>query len=274
MGEFYATHGSMTTPPDGEFSHLPSDPAALRAIVSGLVVHGDLCELYSFTPDSAALTEMHLRPVQEMLAALYRKSSLPLTVARPVESRLVGSCRSFAVLYASMLRELGVPARVRAGFASYFARGVWDDHWITEYWAAGRWWRADAQLDSVVSSAYQVSVDADDLGLADFLAGSEVWVRYRAGEVDPGLFGFIQRGERNIAGAVVRDLACLVKDEMLPWDYWGWMDSWDLGRSVVVPELIDEIASVVVGGELSLVREVGSRSGVVVPSLSLVRADR
>jgi hypothetical protein len=35
-----------------------------------------------------------------------------------------------------MLREAGIPARARAGFAGYFTDGFFDDHWVVEVWDA------------------------------------------------------------------------------------------------------------------------------------------
>jgi hypothetical protein len=273
---FYTTQGALTSLPPHTFSAVPGDPRELRAMVSGLVVHADLCGLYEFTPSEAELAEMHIRPLPEMLAVLRGKSDRPLTEARPAPARLLGSCRAFAVLLAALLRANGTPSRVRAGFASYFAPGVWDDHWITEYFVDGRWLRADAQLDDVVTAAFRVTIDPDDLPADAFRSGSEAWLGYRAGELDPALYGFLDvRGPRNIAGAVLRDLAALTKHEMLPWDYWGRTDDWDLGRSQPDPEEIDEIARTVAGGDLAGIRAIVRRPGFAVPAdLGLVRADR
>ena len=54
-----------------------------------------------------------------------------------------------------MLRHRRIPARLRCGFAAYFDRGRWEDHWICEYWrpAEGRWCRVDAQLDEISQAA-------------------------------------------------------------------------------------------------------------------------
>lgn len=65
----------------------------------------------------------------------------PLTLARPLEERLVGNCRNFSTMLCAMLRYRGVPARARRGFGTYFEPNQYMDHWVCEYWKADeqRW---------------------------------------------------------------------------------------------------------------------------------------
>jgi hypothetical protein len=161
-----------------------------------------------------------------MLDCLLALDGRPLSVARPVEARLVGVCRHFTVLLVAMLRSKGVPARARCGFATYFKRDHCDDHWVCEYWsaAAARWTRLDAQLDAVQRAELKADFDPLDVPHDRFITAGEAWVQCRAGKADPAKFGiFAMRGLWFIAGNLVRDVAALNNMEMLPWDVWGAM---------------------------------------------------
>ncbi|TCO61894.1 transglutaminase-like domain-containing protein [Actinocrispum wychmicini] len=277
---FYTQPGPMTALPDplSWFHDLPTDPGLLRQVLHGVLIHGDLVHLYGLGHDDVRMREIHLRPVGELLAALRSRADLPLAVARQPEDRVWGSCRHFAVLYCALLRDQGVPSRVRCGFANYFDPASWVDHWILEYWNTGtqRWQRADAELDPVVTKVFRVALDPEDLPATAFLAGAEAWRGYRRGELDPELFGFgDSRGAKMIAGSVIRDLAALNKDEMLPWDYWGVVDDWDLGRSTVDESVIDGLADAVLADAQPELERAYRRDGIAVPAdLDLVRPDR
>nr|WP_277349822.1 transglutaminase-like domain-containing protein [Planosporangium thailandense] len=144
---------------------------------------------------------------------------------RSAPQRFAGTCRDFSILLCAMLREVGVPARLRAGFASYFLPGFFDDHWVVEYWSEAHGWRlADAQLAAGAAEAYRVDVDPVDIPRDAFLVGGQAWQDCRRGDRDPGQFGVSGiglAGMGEVQGNVVRDLAALAKVETLPWDSWG-----------------------------------------------------
>jgi hypothetical protein len=54
---------------------------------------------------------------------IHQLDPAPPWTARPVTERLVGHCRTTSVLACALYRELSVPARVRVGFAAYYADG-------------------------------------------------------------------------------------------------------------------------------------------------------
>ncbi|MEV5986507.1 transglutaminase-like domain-containing protein [Streptomyces sp. NPDC052051] len=74
----------------------------------------------------------------------------------------VGVCRDFALLHCSFLRHVGVPARLRSGFADYVGSdGFHGDHVVTEYWDAERGWLlADPQMaDPMVVDTFGIDFD-------------------------------------------------------------------------------------------------------------------
>lgn len=74
-----------------------------------------------------------------MLAELYRRDERGFVADRDEGNKLVLTCRFVAILMATILKSKGIPARVRAGNASYFeeheqyGKVSWD-HWITQAW--------------------------------------------------------------------------------------------------------------------------------------------
>ncbi len=119
---------------------------------------------------------------------------------------------------------MGIPARARCGFATYFAPDQVVDHWVVEYWNAEeqRWQWVDAQLDDFQCEQLNVNFNPLDIKPGHFLTGGQAWQMCRSGSADPDRFGiFDMHGWTFIRGNVLRDLASLNKVELLPWDLWG-----------------------------------------------------
>jgi len=186
-----------------------------------------------------------------MLARLRELDSRPLTVAHPMERRLVGNCRDFSTLLCAMLRHLGIPARARCGFSTYFTPQVYEDHWVCEYWksAEGRWATVDAQLDEFQRRALRIAFDPCDVPDGRFLPAGQAWKLCRAGKADPDRFGiFDLHGMWFIRGNLVRDMAALNKVELLPWDGWGIIERDETGLSTADLDLLDRCAALTLSG--------------------------
>lgn len=230
MHAFYATPGRMTSPGrhTALFDGLPSGVAALSQVAQGLIVHEFLTQRYGFELSDEQRATVHVRPVEQMLDRIAARDSRPLTAAREPDARFVGDCRHYTVLTVAMLRAQGTPARARCGFGGYFGSGMFEDHWVCEYWnaEAGRWMLADAQIDDVQRSLFGVDFDTLDVPRDGFVVAGQAWAQCRAGEADPANFGLSslkEGGDCWIAGNLVRDVAALNNMEMLPWDAWGLM---------------------------------------------------
>jgi hypothetical protein len=215
----------------GEFAPLlaalPHDVAALVRIVQGLGVYDVVApDFYGFNILDERKNEIHIRPIEEMLDRLLAIDNQPLTVARPVDKRLVSRCRNFLLFLLSIVRAKGIPARARCGFGAYFNPGHFEDHWVCEYWNAAekRWILVDTQLDEVWREKLKIDFDILDVPRDRFLVAGDAWAKCRAGEADPSQFGISfnnLHGLWFVAGDLVRDVAALNKMEMLPWDVWG-----------------------------------------------------
>ncbi|GGX05457.1 transglutaminase-like domain-containing protein [Streptomyces lomondensis] len=220
--DFYLRQTPYSDPGDLDTGGLPRDPRRLAAAVRGLVMHRGEGGLLGYAvPEERLSHDAESRYVTEMLRILRERGDAPLTERRPPEGRFVGTCRDFSLLLCALLRATGTPARLRCGFATYFAEDWYEDHWVTEYRAPDGGWRlADAQ----VHAGYDVPFDPMDVPRDAFLVAGDVWRGCREGRLDPETCGFSPvaglRGLWFVRGNVLRDLAALNGVELLPWDGW------------------------------------------------------
>ena len=224
--EFYAAPGQMTDP--GALAHLladlPADIPSLVRVVQGLMVHIFWAGRYGLKLDETRQQEVQIRPLAAKLERIVELDPRPLTEPRDLDNRLVGNCRDFSVLFAGLLRALGIPARARCGFGRYFLPNHYEDHWVGEVWNAveRRWVLVDAQLDAPQQEVLKQPFDPLDVPRDQFITGGHAWAMCRAGEADPEAFGIHDmHGLWFIRGNLVRDVAALNKMELLPWDVWG-----------------------------------------------------
>ena len=249
MHAFYSAQGRMTSPGRHKslFDGLPSGAGALAAVAQGQIVHEFLTKLYGFELSDERRATVHVRPVEEILDHIAAVDSRPLPAAREPHARFVGDCRHFTVFTVAMLRAQGTPARARCGFGGYFGTGMFEDHWVCEYWngEAGGWVLADAQLDETQRRLFGIDFDPLDVPRDGFVVAGQAWQQYRAGEADPASFGLSaikEGGDWWIAANLVRDVAALNNMEMLPWDVWGAMPAPDEAISDEQCALFDWLA--------------------------------
>src|SRR6185312_6349022 len=188
------------------FDALPDDVASLAKAAPGLLLHQHIGPAYGEPIAPARIEEAHLRAADDVLACVLKHDPAPLSQPRPLSKRAVGNCRHFTLLLVAMLRHKKIPARSRCGFAAYFERGKYLDHWVAEVWDGKRWMTVDAQLDEVQRKLFRIPFDPLDVPRDEFLVAGDAWQRCRAADLDPEAFGLMDmRGWWFIAGNVVRD---------------------------------------------------------------------
>jgi hypothetical protein len=247
--DYYRGHSRITEPGAGTqlLTGLPADPAALATVIGGVLVHRDETWRFGFTLPEQRRDEANTRYVEAILAHLGT-----LDERRP-EQRFAGTCRDFAVLLCALLREAGVPARARAGFAGYFTDGFFDDHWVVEVWNDDSgWYLVDAQVASAPKGTYtDAVVDPLDVPRDAFLVGGQAWQECRDGSRELDRIGTSAAGLTGlweVQGNVVRDLANLNRVETLPWDNWGLIPvHYDHLQSADI-DLLDSVAVVSAAG--------------------------
>jgi hypothetical protein len=259
--EFYVTPGPMTDLAAcvDALEGLPDAPADLMKIVRGCVVSDLMLERIFELPVPQDRPDPQIRPAAAMVERIQELDPSPIVHARPPLSRFLGNCRHFATLSCALLRYMGIPARVRAGFAGYFEPNVWADHWIIEYWDQQdeRWVRVDPQLDDDWLAKRFPGATSEGLAQSMYLSGGEAWQRCRTGELDPDRcnMGGSNWGIGEVRGSVMFDLAALNQDEMLPWDIWGRMQEAYRGETdAAYDELLDSISAVTSGDDFEAVR--------------------
>ncbi|MCN9243461.1 transglutaminase-like domain-containing protein [Streptomyces sp. RY43-2] len=230
---FYTAQSSFSDPGGLAplYADLPDDPAQLGCLARDLMVHRLEGERFGCAiPEERLHNDAETRYLDDILRIIIGRQHAPLTQRRDVGDRFVGVCRDFALLHCSFLRHVGVPARLRSGFADYVGSdGFHGDHVVTEYWDAERGWLlADPQMaDPMVVDTFGIDFDPMDVPRDRFLVAGKVWQAIRAGEADPRTFGLHPPqegpmfGQWFVAGAVRLDLAALNKVETLLWDVWG-----------------------------------------------------
>ncbi|WP_328749514.1 transglutaminase-like domain-containing protein [Streptomyces sp. NBC_00285] len=260
---FHAVQSTFSNP--GELAHLyddlPRDPARLARVVRDVMIHRGEGELFGHThPADRLHHDAESRYVDDILRIVVDRNAAPLTVRREPGDRFVGICRDFALLHVSFLRHVGIPARLRSGFADYFgSTGFHHDHVVTEYWDEERGWTlADAQLaDPGITAHWPADFDPMDVPRSRFLVAGEAWRAIREDGADERTFGLHPpqegpfHGERFVAGNIRLDLAALNKVETLLWDVWG-EDEGEPGDPLPEPSRLfyDRVAPVV-SGEVS-----------------------
>jgi hypothetical protein len=176
-----------------QYAALPADPARLACIARDLMIHRLEGELFRHSiPRDRLRSDAETRYLDDILRIIMRRTDAPLTRRREAGDRFVGVCRDFALLHCPFLRNAGVPARLRTGFADYFGSdGFHGDHVVTEYWDTARGWLlADPQLaDPAVTAAFGVEFDPMDVPRDRFLVAGAAWRAIRASEIDPSTFG-------------------------------------------------------------------------------------
>lgn len=234
----YSEHSRWSAPgPLGGrgFDTLPPAPTQLPMVVSGLVLHPAEAAARGITIPDASRGDALLRSVAEFLQVLIARDRRSLQIPRKTEHRLFGVCRDYALIACSILRSNGIPARLRAGFADYFTPHYLEDHWVCEYRDGNVWRLLDAELVPDVRSRYGIAFDAHDVPRQRFLSAGAAWQAVRRGAYEPSHMGVHAIGIGGLwfgAGSLLRDLAALTMNEMMPWDYWGPVRSWGPGSDV------------------------------------------
>lgn len=251
--DYYARPGLMTDPHELAplLNGLPRDIPSLVQVVQGLLVHVFWAERYGLALSEERKGEVQMRTLPQKLRRLRELDDHPLSMARPLEKRLVGNCRDFTVLLCALLQYQGVPARGRCGFGVYFLPGHYEDHWVCEYWEAElqRWVLVDAQLDAFQREAMHIPFDPLDVPRDQFITGGKAWQMCRSGQEDSDRFGIFEwHGLYFVRGDLIRDFLALNKIEILPWDDWGLMAGPEQTLTAGDAAILDRMAALTLAG--------------------------
>ena len=245
---------------------LPSTPVEICAVAQGLVMPPNLAAGFGIPEERQEERSIHA--ASDILRVLRQHDDGGVERTRSESSRVVGTCRHFALLACAFLRHRAIPARCRVGFASYFVPGIFLDHWVVEYRhpVEPRWVRVDPEI-----LGFEFVAAPDDLAEGEFLTAGEAWIRCREGRADPSTFGVDGYPENfgigEVRGNLVRDLAALNKVETLPWDEWGRMKASYAGETGPdYDELMDTIAATCTSDDEAAIAALYASHDLAVPS--------
>lgn len=205
-------------------AELPSDPRALPDALENFIIHHAIARAMGFGVPAEAESDRDLRTAARLLDVLVRRDGRHLSEHRALPNYLYDTCHDFALLAMSVLREAGIPARLRVGAASYFNRDQWEDHWVCEYRHGGAWAALDAQLGARARAGFRIGFEVADVRADGWRSAAAIWRDIRSGALDERRCGLSIAGIVGrwfVASAVMRDAAALAGIETLPWDYWG-----------------------------------------------------
>ena len=238
----WSLHTRWSDPGDhaGRLRSVPTDPDGLGEVARNLIAH-----YRAFAADlpDATRGDIHSRWLATILGLDAARHPEPLDVERPLPTRVQGCCRDHSLFAIGVLREHGIAARSRIGFADYFIEGFNVDHVIVEYadpTDGGRWRRFDPELWPSLWAFDRLDMPSG----VGFRTAAEVWTALQAGQLDPMRFG-VAPGIPDLAGRefvgsyVLYELAHRHGDELLLWDNWGEID-WD---GALDEALVDQIAA-------------------------------
>lgn len=223
--EYYKAQGIRTKVKKGIFDDFPDELDDIVRIIQGLLIHPcTLKRLYNLDLPQHRIKDKNLKTVQEIVNKARKLDKNSLTIPREPEKRVVAICKHFSMLLCSILREKGIPARTRCGFATYFINGWFEDHWICEYWnkKQNRWIKVDAQIDDIQAVKYNIDrnrIDFLNLPKGVFFPAGVLWKLFRDGFIGSRVEGFSgdndDGGEWYIRGNMLRDFFALNEIEFL-----------------------------------------------------------
>lgn len=123
-----------------------------------------------------------------IFAEIFRRDEKGFYIGRPIDKRLILTCRYVSVLTSAILKANGIPCRSRAGWSKYLKKDLCLDHWVNEYYnyEEKRWVRFD--LDDFYDEEFMqskhykengISKEYLDIGKNQFYTGAEAWLNYR-----------------------------------------------------------------------------------------------
>lgn len=243
--EHYSQHSRYSDP--GAHAQLlqavPPDLATVSAVARNTIAH---YRASSVPLPESSNADINARWISRILDLDQQRHGVPLQNERAEAERVQGCCRDHTLLAVAILRQHGVPARSRVGFATYLWPDSRVDHVVAETWTGDRWRRFDPELPgprASVDDPLDIPTGAD----SPFLIAAAAWSGYRqsGGAIDDlgvqvGSLEF--KGAPFVFGYLIMDVAHRFGDELLLWDYWGAMG---MPGQVLDVELGDRLADLV-----------------------------
>ncbi|MEL6985749.1 MAG: transglutaminase domain-containing protein [Actinomycetota bacterium] len=231
---------------------LPTDVAGLSAVARNVIVH---YRASGHELPTSSRDDINARWLEGILDIDADRHPSGLAEERAPTERVQGCCRDHTLFCVGALRQHGIPARSRVGFAGYFVDGWHHDHVIVEAWLDGRWHRFDPEVDAPTPAlAAPEDMHWDELDGTGFVTAAQVWAAYRAGDLDPATYGVdpdipLFAGPRFVFDEVIYEVAHRFGDELLLWDGWGRIGEPGSPVSAEDAEWLDPVAELLLAAD-------------------------
>jgi hypothetical protein len=194
------------------YEDLPESINNLCDLIKKQLIHPfDLDKFGDSIPDDRKYEDMNYPTVQEMLKELINRNNEGLVATRKPGERLVVACVHHNMLLASILRQRGIPVRIRAGYANYILkeRKVKVSHVVCEVWNAEKnsWILVDPDRNRV------------DFPGDEFEFAHEAWNYLTSNRIDK--LKYISRSQnidQGILHLLCHDLYYILGSEELYWN--------------------------------------------------------
>ncbi len=231
--EFYKKQSPVTDPKEFGylFEALPRDVAEIKSLLQGLILHFWDGSFYDYQIPFKRLFDIETRYVEKMLEKMIRLDDSELTQTRPLDKRIVGSCRDYATIFCAILRYQGIPARTRVAFSAFYFKDYKHDEVILEYWNAAKekWCLVDPRVTEPHIKRQKLVIDFDllDVPRDQLITPGPAWqmIRKNPGQADEFCGGdrTKNKGVWYVKDRLIQDFAALNSVEMQLWDVWGLM---------------------------------------------------
>jgi len=207
---------------------LPDDIAELCRCVRNVIEHFHGVNKHKIKP--LRLLDIDIRHNKEIMARINKCGYRDLLHDIAFSDRVVGTCRSQAVFMCGLLREKGIPARVRYKYCTYFVDDFNHEQVVVEYWCSkkNKWLIVDPAMNHAALAEKGITIHFDLCNVPDdkSMSIAEAWQLCRNDQVDPAIFGAFSKeskycGFAHIRRKLYQDLACINKVEVIEWDRWG-----------------------------------------------------
>jgi hypothetical protein len=221
--DFYSKSGIRTRVGKDIFKDFPNEIDKIVEIIQGLLIHRFHLKNYDVKIPEKRFEEVNIKTVSEMIDCILKLNKKSLIAPRKSNKKMVGICKHFAMFLCAVLRDKNIPARTRCGFATYFQKGFFDDHWICEYWndKEKRWICVDCQVDDRQKKELHLEktfINLLDLKQGEFINSGNLWILERKNIISPNICGFApfsEKGSFYVRGNLLRDFFSLNKIQYL-----------------------------------------------------------
>ena len=252
IADFYRTQSQFSDPGcyDYLFDHFCAEKLSeIKQAIQGLLFHFlDGAYYCQHQIPTNRLAEIELRYMEKMLHQIKRLDNHELIMPRTLRNKLFASCREYALLACAILRNKGVPARLRITFNTYIRPHIFHDQVILEYWNAeiAAWRAVDMRMNAAYLKRLGIDINIDYFNLSPehYISAATAWQAIRQNPDCAERFGDDHHnvGLWYVRDRLLQDLAALNKVEMLIWDCWGMMHVPEHEISKEELSLLDNIA--------------------------------